>query len=159
MRNALTGAYSLVLPATETEEEREAMAKWRTRYRSRVAALLEEREVARAQNELEQRRRQMQKAADSGNYMLAGDLQEEIRQLMEVEQKRRQMKEVVDEGDYMRAGRLQEEIRRGEHCSGKHSNSSQNDKEPQTKTMVCWLEDHEWQWLLQCQPSLRASET
>ena len=52
-------------------------------------------------------RSRMQEAAEAGNYVLAGKIQEQLNQLEDLE---RRMQEAASEGNFIRAGRLQEQI-------------------------------------------------
>lgn len=57
---------------------------------------------------LGQKRQQMQEAGGSGNYILAGKIQEEIQRLEDLQQG---MKEAAEQNDFIRAGRLQAQFK------------------------------------------------
>lgn len=52
-------------------------------------------------------RSRMQEAGNSGNFILAGQIQEQLNQLEDLE---RRMKEAATEGNFIRAGRIQEQM-------------------------------------------------
>ncbi|CAB9503244.1 (E3-independent) E2 ubiquitin-conjugating enzyme UBE2O [Seminavis robusta] len=59
-------------------------------------------------NVVETKRQKMQKAASSGDYVLAGQLQEEVKRLEDLQ---RSIQEAATEGDFIKAGRLQAQLK------------------------------------------------